>query len=68
MFVDAASVLSALLVEAFTRTELQLLRQLDGGWHEVRVEPGVGGPGWDMYYRSDGGSIEGCGKSEGGRR
>jgi hypothetical protein len=39
-------VLPALLVEAFTGTELQLLRQLDGKWHEVRGEPGVDGTAW----------------------
>ena len=36
LFVDAAGVLPALLVEAFTGTELQLLRQRDGGRHEVQ--------------------------------
>jgi hypothetical protein len=43
LFVDAVGVLPALLVEAFTGTELQLLRQFDGKWHEVRGEPGVDG-------------------------
>jgi hypothetical protein len=36
LLVDATGVFPTLLVEAFTRTELHLLGQLDGRWHEVR--------------------------------
>jgi hypothetical protein len=73
LLVYSTGVFPALVVEAFTGTQLQLLRQLDDKWHEVQVNLVSKGQRGMMYYRCDGSSIEGwwqvggwwCGTSAG---
>jgi hypothetical protein len=61
LLVDAAGAVSAGGVRAFAGTALELVRQLDGWWHQVRRTKWQGGD-VDGRYRSNG-VIEGAVRS-----